>query len=61
MAVEEHVGGRFLAVALRGAGMREHVDAHHPGQDADALAVLFAEERDREAWLGGYHFASRAR
>lgn len=56
MGVDQHVAGRFIAMAMRGAGMREHVDAHHPGQDAEALAVLFAEERDREAWLAGYRF-----
>lgn len=56
MLVDPHVGGRFLAEALRGAGMREHVDAHHPGADAEALAVLCAHDGDREAWLAGYRF-----
>lgn len=56
METPRHRGGRFLAQAMRGAGMREHVDACHPPQNAETLAVRFAEPGDREAWLFGYRF-----
>lgn len=51
-----YVAGRFMATAMRGAGMREHVDAHHPGQDAETLAAIYADPDDREAWIFGYRF-----
>jgi hypothetical protein len=59
IAVDPHVGGRFLAQALSGLTMRQHFDAEHPGQIEEGLVAAPTDERDREAWLFGYRFVER--
>src|SRR5690606_2000064 len=56
MAVDPHVGGRFMAQALAGFTMRQHFDERHPEQIDDGLRAAPTEARDREAWLVGYRF-----
>jgi hypothetical protein len=59
-SVDPKVGGKFLALAMRGLSVREHFDAHHPDQirRGEAMCELLAEA-DREAWLFGYRFIER--
>lgn len=59
-AVDPHVGGRFIALAFRGFGVREHFDAHHPDQiERGEEMCKLLEEKHREAWLFGYRFVER--
>jgi len=57
--LDPELAGRFLGLAFRGYGVREHFDAHHPEQIEVGERMAPAEAKDREAWLFGYRFVER--